>query len=291
MNIEAASRVVRAGLIGSGIQHSSSPSLHTEEGRSVGLQYTYELFDLDLVRGGSAALDSVLAEAERRGLNGVNVTYPCKQAVIPLLHGLSPEATQLQSVNTVLFQGGRRVGHNTDWWGFAEGFKRGLPQAPRARVALVGAGGAGAAVGYAVLKLGAQELRIFDRETQRSAELARRLQELFRDRTVTMVRDVADALDGADGLIHATPTGMTKLPGMPVSAQLLQPPLWVVDVVYVPLLTELLRVAELHGCQTLNGGGMAVFQAVMAFELFSGVAPDAQRMLRRFKVKHATAAA
>ena len=87
----------------------------------------------------------------------------------------------------------------------------------------------------------------------------------------------------ADGLVNTTPMGMAKLPGMPVPAALLRAQLWVAEVVYFPLETELLRTARALGCRTLDGGNMAVFQAVKAFELFSGEVPDAQRMLAHFQ--------
>jgi shikimate dehydrogenase len=137
-----------AGLVGAGIQHSSSPSMHMDEGQALGLSVSYELFDFDMMPTGAARLGTVLEEAERRGFAGLNVTYPVKQAVIPLLHELSVEARALHSVNTVLFRGGRRIGHNTDWSGFAESFKREMSDVNPRRVVLVGAGGAGAAVGY-----------------------------------------------------------------------------------------------------------------------------------------------
>jgi shikimate dehydrogenase len=140
-------------------------------------------------------------------------------------------------------------------------------------------------VGYAALQLGVRHLAIVDVDQGRAAALALRLQELFATATVVASTAVGEALSRADGLIHASPTGMAKLPGLPVPAACLRPPLWVAEVVYVPLQTELLRVARVAGCRTLDGGGMAVFQAAMAFELFSGVAPDAERMLGRFNDK------
>ncbi len=99
---------------------------------------------------------------------------------------------------------------------------------------------------------------------------------------------LADAMAKADGLIHATPTGMAKFPGLPLPAELLRPAHWVAEVVYFPLETELLRVARATGCRTLDGGGMAVFQAVGAFRHFTGVEPDAERMLRHFTALGAT---
>lgn len=291
MPTETASRAYLAGLVGAGIQHSSSPSMHMDEGRSLGLPINYELFDFDLMPTGAAGLADVLDEAERRGFAGLNVTYPSKQAVIPLLHELSPEARALHSVNTVLFRNGRRIGHNTDWWGFAESFKREMSDVNQRRVVLVGAGGAGAAVGYAMLKSGTQELVVHDKDSSRAVALADRMSSLFGDCSVNVCVDVAEALAKADGLVHATPTGMQKHPGLPVPGACLHPPLWVAEIVYVPLLTELLRTARQHGCRTLDGDGMAVFQGAMAFELFFGIEPDVARMQRRFHSKLATAAA
>lgn len=265
--------------------------MHMDEGHALGLTINYELFDFDLMPTGAARLAAVLDEAEQRGFAGLNVTYPSKQAVIPLLHELSPEARALHSVNTVLFRDGRRMGHNTDWWGFAESFKREMSDVKQERVVLVGAGGAGAAVGYAMLKSGTQQLAVHDMDRTRAVGLAERMSTLFRDCDVTVCNDIAAALPKADGLVHATPTGMQKHPGMPVPAECLRPPLWVAEIVYVPLLTELLRTARQYGCRTLDGDGMAVFQGAMAFKLFFGVEPDVARMQRHFHSKLATAAA
>ena len=96
-------------------------------------------------------------------------------------------------------------------------------------------------------------------------------------------------MQSADGLIHCTPTGMARHPGLPLRAELLQPSHWVAEIVYVPLETELLRVARAKGCRTVDGGGMAVFQAAGAFRLFTGVEPDGERMLRHFAAMGAQA--
>ncbi|MEY4357939.1 MAG: hypothetical protein RL469_1265 [Pseudomonadota bacterium] len=285
------SKVLHTGLIGSGIQLSSSPALHIDEARALGLQVDYELVDFDQIAGGATALARVLDDVQARGYVGVNVTFPAKQAVIPLLDELSHEARALNAVNTIVFRDGKRYGHNTDWWGFAESFRRGLPGARLQRVALVGAGGAGAAVGYAAIELGANELRIFDLDHDRARELAERLCVLVPDRKVVATGSVEEAVRGSDGIIHASPVGMLKLPGLPVPAELLKPPMWVADIVYVPLETELLRTAARNGCRVLPGNGMAVFQAAMAFELFVGRKPDAERMLAGFRSKAAVAAA
>jgi len=264
------------GLIGAGIQRSRSPALHEREGREHGLEVSYRLIDLDQLGAGPEALPQLLERAKREGYGGLNITYPCKRAVMPHLDALSDDARALNAVNTIVIRDGRMTGHNTDWSGFAEGFRRGLPGARLDRAVLLGAGGAGAAVAHAALKLGVRELAIFDVDSARAAELASALK-------MQHARDLRAAMAAADGLIHCTPTGMAKTPGLPLDPALLAPRHWVAEIVYVPLETELLRVARAKGCRTVDGGGMAVFQAAGAFRLFTGLEPDAERMLRHFR--------
>ena len=269
-------RSVLVGLIGAGIQSSRSPRMHEEEGAAHGLRYRYRLIDLDQLGVGAEALPALLADAKREGFDGLNITYPCKQAIIPLLDDISPDARAIGAVNTIVIRDGRLIGHNTDASGFAEGFKRALPDAQLDRVALLGAGGAGAAVAHAALKLGVRRLSIFDVDSARARELAGRL-------GAEATSDLASAMATADGLIHCTPTGMAKMPGLPLDARLIEPRHWVAEIVYFPLETELLRVARAKGCRTVDGSGMAVFQAVGAFRLFTGIEPDAGRMIRTFR--------
>jgi shikimate dehydrogenase len=270
------------GLIGAGIQASRTPRLHEREGDAQGLRYMYKLIDLEALRLGVEALPELVTAAERLGFAGLNITHPCKQAVIGLLDELSPDARALGAVNTVVLKDGRRVGHNTDWSGFAESFRRELPDAPRGRVVQFGAGGAGAAVSHALLTLGAGALAIVDPDRERAESLAANLCARFGAGRACAVPDVPDAVAAADGIVNATPLGMAKYPGMALSPELLRPHLWVAEIVYFPLETELLREARARGCRTMAGGGMAVFQAVDAFRLFTGREPDAERMLRHF---------
>jgi shikimate dehydrogenase len=273
---------VHVGLIGKGIQRSKSPALHEAEAAAQGFRCTYELIDLDERGVGLKALPDLLVEAETRGFAGVNITYPCKQAVIPLLHDLSDEARAIGAVNTVHFANGRRLGYNTDAWGFAESFRRGLGDAPLERIAQIGAGGAGAATGYAMLGLGAAHLAIFDVDLDRADSLVRSLTRHFPKRDIRAVDEIAAAVDGTQGIVHATPTGMASHRGSAVPESLLRPDLWVADIVYFPLETELLRLARAAGCRTLDGGGMAIFQAAKAFEIFTGRPADGERMRRHF---------
>jgi len=274
---------VLAGLIGAGIQASRTPAMHEHEGDAQHLRYVYRLIDLDALKLDVTALPDLLMAAERLNFTGLNITFPCKQAVIPLLDELSEEARSIGAVNTVVFRDGRRIGHNTDCLGFAEGFRRGLKDVSLNRVVQMGAGGAGAAVAYALLSEGVQHLSIFDVDVSRADALANNLNQHFGVGRAEAGHDLPSALGRAAGLVNSTPMGMAKLPGMPVPLELLRSELWVAEIVYFPLETELLRNARALGCRTLDGGNMAVFQAVKAFELFSGVAPDAQRMLEHFR--------
>jgi shikimate dehydrogenase len=276
-------RSVLVGLIGAGIQASRSPAMHEREGAAQGLAYIYRLIDLDVLGLSTETLQELLASANRFGFAGLNITHPCKQAVIPLLDELSSDARAIGAVNTVVFKAdGGTVGHNSDWYGFAESFRRELADAPRGRVAQLGAGGAGSAVAHALLTLGVGELSITDIDNARAAQLAAELCSRFGAGRAITSTDPARSVRTADGLVNTTPIGMFGHPGMPVSRDLLRPDLWVADVVYFPLETELLHAARGLGCRTMSGGTMAVFQAIGAFRLFTGIEPDADRMLAHF---------
>lgn len=274
-------RKLLLGLIGAGIQQSLTPAMQEEEARAQGLRLHYQLIDLDVTGSDASALPQLLSSAKTMGFAGLNITFPCKQAVIPLLDELSDEARTMGAVNTIMFRDGRLMGHNTDGSGWAWGFRRALPDADLACVVLLGAGGAGSAIAHAVLRLGAQRLRIVDSDARRAQVLAGALNAHYGPRAEA-ASDIAASLQGATGLIHATPTGMTKLPGLPLPASLLQPALWVSEVVYFPLETQLLAAARARGCRVVDGGTMAVGQAVGAFEHFTGLRADPARMERHF---------
>ncbi len=271
------------GLVGKDIQRSKSPRLHEREAQELGMHLLYQLVYLSTLGRGVDALEEVLASAELMGFAGLNVTHPCKQAVIPLLHELSDEARAIGAVNTVQFLDGRRRGFNTDSSGFADSFRRGLPGAPLGRVLQIGAGGAGAATAYAMLKLGTARLGIYDTVSGRAADLVDNLSRFFDPSRLAVAKDPREALADAEGLVHATPTGMREHPGLPLPAGALHGGLWVAEIVYFPLETQLLKTAAALGCRTLNGGGMAVFQAATAFEIFTGRKVDRERMLRHFR--------
>lgn len=273
---------VLAGLIGRGIQASRTPALHEREGDAQSLRYLYRLIDADQLGLDDSALPGLLDAAQRTGFTGLNITYPFKQAILPLLDELSDEARGIGAVNTVVLKDGKRIGHNTDCLGFAEGLRRGLPDVPRAHVVQMGAGGAGAAVAHALLGEGVEHLVLFEVDAARGQALVDNLNQHFGAGRARLGTDLPIALAMADGLVNTTPVGMAKLPGTPLPVELLHARLWVAEIIYFPLETALLRHARALGCRTLDGGNMAVFQAVKAFELFSGQVANADRMQAHF---------
>ncbi|WP_236237657.1 shikimate dehydrogenase [Pseudomonas faucium] len=273
---------ILAGLIGRGIQLSRTPALHEHEGDAQALRYLYRLIDADQLQLDDSALAQLLDAAQRTGFTGLNITYPFKQAIVPLLDELSDEARGIGAVNTVVLKDGKRVGHNTDCLGFAEGLRRGLPDAPRRQVVQLGAGGAGSAVAHALLGEGVERLLLFEVDTARAQALVDNLKQRFGVGRAVLGSDLEAELAVADGLVNTTPVGMAKLPGTPLPVEWLHGRLWVAEIIYFPLQTELLRAARALGCRTLDGSHMAVFQAVKAFELFSGRQADARRMQAHF---------
>jgi shikimate dehydrogenase len=256
--------------------------MHEREGERLGTVCSYALLDFDRFGVSDQELGLVLGAAEENGFSGLNVTHPFKQSVIDHLTELGPEAAAIGAVNTVVFRDGRRIGHNTDAWGFAESLRRHLGGAPLEKVVLFGAGGAGAAVGYALLDCGTATLDVYDPDDARATRLADRLTRRF-GRMVVPVTDATAALQRAFGAVNATPVGMDKYPGIPFDPAALGAGSWVADIVYFPAETELLRRAKKRGCRTLSGTGMAIFQAVKAFEHFTRITPDPDAMARHFE--------
>ncbi|MBP6814262.1 MAG: shikimate dehydrogenase [Burkholderiaceae bacterium] len=271
------------GLIGAGIQRSLTPAMHEAEAAAHGLRLHYQLIDLDRAGVGPDALPTLIAAAKWMDFAGLNITYPCKQAVLAQLDELSDEARSMGAVNTVVFRDGRAIGHNTDGSGWRWGFERALPGADLSRVVLLGAGGAGSAIAHALLRMDTASLRIVDMDPVRARALAAGLNLVYPGARAAADPDAARALRGASGLVHATPTGMSKLPGLPLSGALLHPGLWVAEIVYFPFETELLRTARALGCATVDGGTMAIGQAIGAFRLFTGLDADAVRVAAHFE--------
>ena len=271
------------GLVGEGISASLTPAMQEREGRESGLQVSYRIIDAQREGFGVDDLPELLTWAQRLGFDGLNVTHPFKQAVLPLLDELSDDARDLGAVNTVLFREGRMLGRNTDWSGYGRAFRAVLPEAVHDRALLIGAGGAGVAVGYGLLRQGATRVDVLDADEAAAAACVDRLTARFGPDRVGVARDLETALAGVQGVVNATPVGMLGHPGSVVPLASLRSDLWVSDVVYFPLETALISAARARGCRVLPGGGMAVQQAVGAFEYFTGRAADSARMEAHFK--------
>lgn len=266
-------------LIGQGIGGSRTPAMHMTEGRELGMSITYRLLDATVHGLSADDLPEVLTWARRLGYTGFNVTHPFKTAIIPHLDELSERAGALQAVNTVVIRDGIAVGHNTDWCGFTRGLEGQLPGVMTgADVVQVGAGGAGSAVAYGLLDSGAAHVTLVDLDLGRAQEVADRMGAIYGPERISVTSDLAAALADADGVVNCTPMGMTAHPGCAVPEDLLRPELWVSEIVYFPLETELVRRAKAKGCRVADGGGMACEQAVEAFFQFTGVEPDRARM-------------
>lgn len=271
------------GLIGAGIGTSMSPALHEREADRQGLRYLYKIIDLDTLGLAAGDVGELLSEARRLGFRGLNITHPCKQEVVKHLDDLAPEAAELGAVNTVVFRDGRAAGHNTDRYGFARGLARALPATAPDHVVQLGAGGAGLAVASALAGAGTRRLTVADVDLGRARHLAESVA-AHHDLTVEAIPPelVPARLAEADGLVNATPVGMEGHPGTPIDTALLRPELWVADVIYRPLETELILAARRLGCRVADGGGMVVYQAAASFALFAGRPADEEAMYRDF---------
>lgn len=274
-------RKVLAGLIGQGIQGSRTPAMHQAEGERLGLHYFYQLLDTDQMQP-TPALADLLQATQCCGFSGLNITFPYKQQIIPYLDELGETARAVGAVNTVVFKDGKRIGHNTDLSGFALSFQAQMGDTKHDQVLLIGAGGAGLAVAHALLTSGVNKLFITDVSAERAQELAQCLAINYGVNRAEATAISADLVLRIDGLVNATPVGMAKLPGTPFPLERLEPRLWVVDIIYFPIETELLKAARLKGCRVASGAGMAVFQAVAAFELITGLRPDSEAMHASF---------
>ncbi len=272
------------GLIGANIVQSLSPALHEDAFAAAGIRGAYHLMDTDVLAGRSLP-DLVLA-VRTVGFLGINVTFPFKEAVVPLLDALSPEAAQIGAVNTVVIdRDGRMAGHNTDRIGFRRSFEEnlGIAAISGKAVLLIGAGGAGRAVAFALMDLGAAAVGVHDQDKARARALVDNLVSHFGRARAHLESDPAAALARAAGVANATPVGMRGIPGNPVPMAAVDARHWVADVIYTPLETELVMAARVKGARAFGGAGMCVHQAVAAFQLFTGRTPDIQRMHRVFQ--------
>jgi shikimate dehydrogenase len=254
------------GLIGAPIAHSAAPAMHEQAAHDLGVGCHYQL--IEVAGAKLEELRALLDGARRLGFAGVNVTFPYKEAVVALLDELSPDAAAMGAVNTVVVRDNRLIGYNTDTTGFARAAADLVADSGQGSVAVIGAGGVGKAIAFALVNLGIVELRLFDADRAKADHLA----QLLRPHGRAVVADsVEDAVRGATGLVNATPVGMLPSRESPVPEALLHRGLWVADAVYFPLWTPLLLAAKAKGARVMTGRELAIYQAADAFELFTGL--------------------
>jgi quinate/shikimate dehydrogenase (NAD+) len=271
--ILAAERRFLTGLIGAPIRHSASPAMHERAAEVLGARCHYQL--IEIAGAGADELRVLLEGVKRLGFAGVNVTFPYKEAIVPLLDELSPDAAAIGAVNTVVVRRGRLAGHNTDTTGFAMAIGDLIARSRDGAVALLGAGGVGKAIAFALSGLDIAELRIFDTDRAKAERLAALLPGTQK---IRIVDGVEAALRDAVGMVNATPVGMLPSRASPVPEALLHRGLWVVDAVYSPLWTPLLIAARSKGATVMTGRDLAIHQAADAFELFTGLRPSTVEM-------------
>jgi len=268
---------VLTGLVGAPIRHSASPAMHEAAAAAVGLRGHYQL--IEIAGADRAKLRSVFDGVRQMGFAGVNVTYPYKEAVVELLDELAPEAQAMGAVNTVVVRDNRLIGHNTDTTGFARAVAPLVTASGHGAVALVGAGGVGKAIAFALVGLGVGELRIIDADSAKAETLAA----LLRHHPGVRVADTIEtALCGAVGLVNGTPVGMLPNRDSPVPEILLHDGLWVADAIYSPLWTPLLTAAKAKGARVMTGRELAIHQAADGFKLFTGREASVDAIARAF---------
>jgi shikimate dehydrogenase len=231
-------------------------AMHEAAYRAVGIPFTYVPFAITDLAGAVVGMRAL-------GIRGFGVSQPFKEQVIPLLDDLDPVAARIGAVNTIVNEGGRLVGHNTDWIGATRAIEEARPLSG-ARVLLLGAGGAARAIAFGLRERGAVTV-IANRDTAR----AERLAALTGARAIALA-DAARAAADHDVVVNATSIGQAPATGgMPLPEAALRPGLVVMDIVYKPLATALLAAAKARGAIAIQGGRMLLYQAAAQFELYA----------------------
>lgn len=266
---------LRLGLIGDNIAASQSPRLHRLAGAQAGLAVTY-----DRLVPAALGLDfgQVLQKAAQDRLRGVNITYPYKERVVAEVTLTDPVLAAIGAVNTVIFTDHGWIGHNTDYTGFKAAYRRVRGDNPPGVTLMIGTGGVGRAVAFGLADLGAQALRLVDRDRAKAARLADDLALAFPALAVSLGDTAAQAAKGADGLINCTPVGMVGQAGTPLEAGAMTGASWAFDAVYTPQDTQFLRDAAQAGLAILSGWELFFHQGLQAWQHFSGQPADSDAL-------------
>jgi shikimate dehydrogenase len=261
---------MKLGLIGKAIQRSTMPLLQRLAGERTGHPVDYAL--LDIADGDPARFDAAFRACADGGFRGVNVTHPFKELAASRVSIEDPRVRAIGAVNTVIFEAGGARGRNTDYTGFLRAWRWRFGDRPTGKVAIIGAGGVGRAIAFALSALGAPEIRLCDVDGDKADALAAALCVASPATAIAVYTGAEAAVAGADGIVNATPIGMHYMPGCPADAAALGGQRWAFDAVYTPEDTELLKAARVKGLADFSGFGLFLGQGADAFEIFTGVA-------------------
>jgi shikimate dehydrogenase len=253
------------GILGRPVTHSLSPAMHNAAFRHLGVNGVYVAFPV-------TDLGQAVSGLRGLGIGGVSVTIPFKEEIIPRLDELDPRAARIGAVNTVVNRDGRLTGYNTDWLGAVAALTAKISLKGR-HVLILGAGGASRAIAFGIVHKGGK-VTLTDLDAGRAAALAR-------DLGAEAIAPEALETCPATILVNATPVGMTPdIDGIPINPDLVGRFEVVMDIVYQPLQTRLLKEAQARGAATIDGLQMLIHQATAQFELFTGQEAPAEVMAR-----------
>lgn len=266
---------LQLGLIGDNIAASRSPLLHRLAGRQNSMVVAYDRLVPPKL---GQSFDAVFDGCAEGGFHGINVTYPYKEKVVARVVIDDPLVRGIGAVNTVVFGLDGPRGHNTDYSGFVSAYRRVRGDEAPGICCMIGAGGVGRAVAFGLLALGAEEIRLIDRDLTRANALADDLRAASKAVSVTVGNNAEAAAQGAQGLLNCTPVGMDGLEGTPLDRAAMKQGTWAFDAVYTPVNTQFLSDARDKGLQVISGYELFVYQGVHAWALFAGKPLDETRL-------------
>ena len=266
---------LKLGLIGDNIAASRAPDLHRIAGRLNNMDVQYDrLIPKEL----NQTFDQIFESCPDKGYQALNITYPYKENVVSKVTIDDPMVRAIAAVNTVVFNGTSSKAYNTDYTGFIAAYEQVRLGANPGVCCLLGTGGVGRALAFGLVNLGADEIRLFDRDNAKAQKLAHDLNVLEPQTVVTAVDDLNAATANCDGLLNGTPVGMVGYPGSAFEPTAIAQAAWVFDAVYTPIETMFLQCAKAAGAQIISGYELFFFQGVHAWRHFSGRDVDTQKL-------------
>ena len=260
---------IKLGLIGDNIAASSSPVLHETAARRAMVDLSYKRL---VPADEGLPFDQLFQRCIDTCYRGLNITYPYKEKAMTYVTQCDPIIREIGAVNTVCFEGDQVAGYNTDYTGFMAGYQTAFKSEPTGKTALIGCGGVGRAMAFALLTFKAPSIHLFDRDVTKAEALKADL-ERNTDATEIIVFDTPEeAAKDCEGILNATPVGMVGYDGCPVDLTAAPRARWVFDAVYTPLATEFLKQAKSLGLSIMTGWELFFWQGAQAFSIFTGAA-------------------